>query len=69
VHIRAARLPNSPLWLRFGRAGAHLKLFGRVVLRGSCQFVRAGRLGATHSGGSFGRVVRANEPVPKNAKL
>ena len=31
VHVHATRLPGSPLWLRFSRARAHVKSFGRVV--------------------------------------
>jgi hypothetical protein len=51
VHVRAARLPGSPLMVRFGRSGgsfegARVNSFGRVV-----------RVGL--SGGSFGWVVRA----------
>ena len=43
VHVRVARLPDSPLSLHFGCAGAHVKLFGRVVWGCPCQLVRAGR--------------------------
>ena len=45
MQIRSARLPGSPLWLRFGRAGTHVKPFGWVVLGNPCQLVRAGHLG------------------------
>jgi len=55
VHVRAARFPDSPLWLRLGRAGTDVKSFGRVVLGRPCQLVRAGHSGATRWGGSFGR--------------
>lgn len=56
MHVRAAHLPGSPLSLRFGHAGAHVKWFEQVILRHPCQLVRAGRLRAsmsTRSGRSF----------------
>jgi len=45
VHVRAARFPGSPLWLRFGRAGAHVKSFRWVILGCPCQLVQASRSG------------------------
>ena len=58
VHVRAARLPGSPLSLRFGESleGARLNSFGRVIRVNSFRRVGRGR-------------TRANEPVSKNAKL
>jgi hypothetical protein len=58
VHVRAARLPGSPLSVRFGRSGgscegAGVNSFGQVV--------RVGRSGGSFEGArvnSFGRVVR-----------
>jgi len=50
VHVRAAHLPDSPLWLHFGRAGAHVKSFGRVVSRHPCQLIRAGHSGEGEPG-------------------
>ena len=43
MHIHADHLPGSRLWLRFGCAGDHVKLFRRVVCGRLCQLVRAGR--------------------------
>ena len=55
MHIRATRLPGSPLSLRFGR----------VV-----QVARLRAFVSTGLGGSFRRGrAWANEPVSKNAKL
>ena len=54
LHVRAARLPDYPLSIRFGRSrgtfeGARVKSFGRVIragrLRRPCELIRAGRSG------------------------
>ena len=67
MHVRAARLPGSPLSLRFGEAfeGARLNSFGRVVRVNS-----SGRVVRVNSFRRVGRGRgRANEAVSKNAKL
>ena len=40
MHVYAARFPDSPLSLRFGRAGAHVKSFRWVIRGRPCQLVQ-----------------------------
>ena len=45
MHVRASRFPGSPLTLRFGRAGTHVKSFGQVIWGCPCELVQAGHSG------------------------
>ena len=65
MHVRAARLPGSPLSVHLGESfeGVRAKSFGQVV-----RVISFGRVVRAGRSGELVRAGRANEPVSKNAK-